>query len=53
PVRGKITVYDTTEIIDLSNVPLNGGFLIKVLMLSIDPCMRDRLRAPGAESSMV
>ncbi|KAJ7105513.1 hypothetical protein C8R44DRAFT_639090 [Mycena epipterygia] len=37
PVPGKTTVYDTTETIDLSNVPLNGGFFTKVLMLSINP----------------
>ncbi|KAF8215357.1 hypothetical protein K438DRAFT_1801111 [Mycena galopus ATCC 62051] len=50
PVPGTTTVYDTSETIDLDNVPLNGGVLIKVLLLSIDPYMRGRLRAPEIES---
>ncbi|KAJ7615611.1 hypothetical protein DFH06DRAFT_1239608 [Mycena polygramma] len=50
PVPGKTTVYDTTQTIDLENVPLNGGILIKVLVLSVDPYMRSRLRAPEVES---
>ncbi|KAJ7704783.1 hypothetical protein B0H17DRAFT_920808 [Mycena rosella] len=53
PVPGKTTVYDTTETIDLENVPLNGGLLIKVLILSVDPYMRGRLRAPEVKSYMV
>ncbi|KAJ6524344.1 hypothetical protein B0H19DRAFT_1085332 [Mycena capillaripes] len=36
PVPGKTTVYDTTESIDLETVPLNGGFLVKTLVLSVD-----------------
>ncbi|KAF8215358.1 hypothetical protein K438DRAFT_1801114 [Mycena galopus ATCC 62051] len=52
PVPGTTTVYDTSETIDLDNVPLNGGVLIKVLLLSIDPYMRGRLRAPEIESYM-
>ncbi|KAJ6542788.1 hypothetical protein B0H19DRAFT_1171914 [Mycena capillaripes] len=52
PVPGKTTVYDTSETIDLENVPLNGGVLIKVLVLSIDPYMRGRLRAAEIESYM-
>ncbi|KAJ6542866.1 hypothetical protein B0H19DRAFT_1310902 [Mycena capillaripes] len=52
PVPGKTTVYDTTETIDLENVHLNGGVLIKALVLSIDPYMRGRLRAPGIEFYM-
>ncbi|KAJ7841481.1 alcohol dehydrogenase [Mycena olivaceomarginata] len=50
PVPGTTTVYDTTETIDLQNAPLHGGVLIKVLILSIDPYMRGRLRAPEIES---
>ncbi|KAJ6533898.1 hypothetical protein DFH09DRAFT_1369943 [Mycena vulgaris] len=45
PVPGKTTVYDTTQSIDLDAVPLNGGFLVKVLILSVDPYMRALLRA--------
>ncbi|KAK7038544.1 NAD(P)-binding protein [Favolaschia claudopus] len=37
PVPGETTVYDTSETIDLETDPLNGGFLVKVLVLSIDP----------------
>ncbi|KAJ7343059.1 alcohol dehydrogenase [Mycena albidolilacea] len=36
--------------IDLQNAPLHGGVLIKVLILSMDPYMRGRLRAPEIES---
>ncbi|KAJ7343061.1 hypothetical protein DFH08DRAFT_782765 [Mycena albidolilacea] len=50
PVPGKTTVYDTSETIDLESAPLNGGILIKVLLLSIDPYMRGRLRSPEKES---
>ncbi|KAF7378437.1 PKS-ER domain-containing protein [Mycena sanguinolenta] len=49
PVPGETTVYDTSETIDLENVSLNGGILVKVLVLSIDPYMRGRLREPGGE----
>ncbi|EGO23779.1 hypothetical protein SERLADRAFT_349468 [Serpula lacrymans var. lacrymans S7.9] len=44
PVPGKTTVYDDSEKIDLDNVPLNGGFLLKTLVLSIDPYIRGRMR---------
>ncbi|KAJ6452500.1 hypothetical protein C8R45DRAFT_1040828 [Mycena sanguinolenta] len=50
PIPGKTTVYDTTQTIDVENAPLNGGILIKVLLLSIDPYMRGRLRAAETES---
>jgi NADPH-dependent curcumin reductase CurA len=46
-------VYDTSETIDPKNVPLNGGILIKLLILSVDPYMRGRLRAPEIESYLV
>ncbi|KAF7321166.1 PKS-ER domain-containing protein [Mycena chlorophos] len=49
PVPGETIVYDATETIDL-NVPLNGGFLIKVLALSIDPYLRGMLRPPEVSS---
>ncbi|KAJ7342957.1 hypothetical protein DFH08DRAFT_873867 [Mycena albidolilacea] len=47
PGPGTTTVYDTSETVDLENVPLNGGILIKVLILSVDPYMRGRFRAPN------
>ena len=49
PVPGETTIYDTTETIDLQTVVLNGGILIKTLELSIDPYIRDRMRAPEAK----
>ena len=48
---GETIVYDDSETIDLENVPLNGGFLLKTLELSIDPYMRGRMRAPGSKGS--
>ncbi|KAI0088196.1 alcohol dehydrogenase [Irpex rosettiformis] len=44
PIPGKDIIYDESESIDLENVPLNGGFLIKALVLSIDPYMRGKMR---------
>ncbi|KAH7913966.1 alcohol dehydrogenase [Hygrophoropsis aurantiaca] len=44
PIPGKTTLYDGSPTIDLDNVPLNGGFLLKTLVLSIDPYMRGRMR---------
>ncbi|KAJ6587561.1 hypothetical protein DFH09DRAFT_1141355 [Mycena vulgaris] len=52
PIPGETTVYDTTQTIDLDGAPLNGGFLIKTLVLSIDPYMRGRMRKPEIESYM-
>ncbi|OCH96221.1 NAD-P-binding protein [Obba rivulosa] len=50
PEPGKTTVYDESETIDLEKAPLNGGFLVKTLVLSIDPYMRGRMRDPTIES---
>ncbi|KAJ7300424.1 chaperonin 10-like protein [Mycena albidolilacea] len=50
PVPGETTVYDTTQKIDLAGVPLNGGFLIMTLVLSVDPYMRDQMRSPETKS---
>ncbi|KAH7885190.1 hypothetical protein F5I97DRAFT_1343229 [Phlebopus sp. FC_14] len=44
PIPGQTTVYDTSQTIDIENVPLNGGFLVKTLVLSIDPYQRGRMR---------
>jgi NADPH-dependent curcumin reductase CurA len=38
------------ETIDLDNVPLNGGVLVKILYLSVDPYMRGRMRDPSTPS---
>jgi NADPH-dependent curcumin reductase CurA len=51
PEPGKTTVYDTTETIDLQTAVLNGGILIKTLKLSIDPYIRDRMRARPEEAN--
>lgn len=50
PEPGKTTVYDTSEKIDLENVPLYRGYLVKILELSVDPYLRGRMRAPEIES---
>ncbi|KAH9832053.1 NAD(P)-binding protein [Rhodofomes roseus] len=50
PIPGKTTVYDDSQTIDIDGVPLNGGFLIKVLILSIDPYLRGRMRDPSIKS---
>ncbi|TCD64959.1 hypothetical protein EIP91_003417 [Steccherinum ochraceum] len=47
PQPGKHVVYDESELIDLDNVPLNGGLLLKILVLSIDPYLRNRMRDPS------
>ncbi|EEB89727.1 hypothetical protein MPER_12143 [Moniliophthora perniciosa FA553] len=49
PEPGKTIVYDSTPTIDLENVPLNGGVLLKTLVLSVDPYMRGRMRPGPAE----
>ncbi|KAJ6550056.1 hypothetical protein B0H19DRAFT_1160303 [Mycena capillaripes] len=50
PIPGETTVYDTTQSIDLETAPLNGGFLIKTLVLSVDPYFRGRMRKPEKAS---
>ncbi|KAF8062309.1 hypothetical protein FPV67DRAFT_266233 [Lyophyllum atratum] len=50
PEPGKTTVYDDAKTIDIENVPLNGGFILKTLVLSIDPYLRGRMRAPEKKS---
>ena len=50
PIPGETTVYDNSESIDLDNVPLNGGILIKTLYLSVDPYFRGRMREPNTKS---
>ncbi|KAJ7777710.1 alcohol dehydrogenase [Mycena maculata] len=50
PVPGETTVYDATQTIDLDAVPLNGGFLLKTLIVSVDPFLRGRMRQPEQKS---
>ncbi|KAK7051873.1 NAD(P)-binding protein [Favolaschia claudopus] len=51
PIPGETIVYDTTKTIDLQSIPLNGGFLIKTLVLSVDPFLRYRMN-PGVDDHM-
>ncbi|KAJ3503200.1 hypothetical protein NLJ89_g8539 [Agrocybe chaxingu] len=50
PIPGTTVIYDTSEHIDPESVPLDGGFLLKTLELSIDPYMRGRMRDAKIES---
>ncbi|KAJ7883236.1 hypothetical protein B0H14DRAFT_2217268, partial [Mycena olivaceomarginata] len=44
PVPGETTVHDTTQTIDLDLVSLNGGFLVKTLVISVEPYLRARMQ---------
>ncbi|KAF8554168.1 NAD(P)-binding protein [Imleria badia] len=50
PIPGRTVVYDASQTIDLENVPLHGGILVKTLVLSIDPYLRDRMRDSSIKS---
>lgn len=50
PDPEKTLKYDVSSTIDLQNVSLNGGFLIKTLVLSMDPYLRGRMRDPSIKS---
>ncbi|KAG8714650.1 hypothetical protein FRC11_007657 [Ceratobasidium sp. 423] len=49
PVLNETIIHGSTTI-DLDNVPLSGGILVKTIYLSIDPYMRGRMREPSSES---
>ncbi|EUC54867.1 zinc-binding dehydrogenase [Rhizoctonia solani AG-3 Rhs1AP] len=49
PIPGKTVVYEQGTI-DLDQVPLNGGILVKTLWISIDPYLRGRLREAHVKS---
>ncbi len=53
PVPGQTTVYDASQTIDLENVPLNGGILVKTLVVSVDPYLRGKMRDASIESYSV
>ena len=53
PVPGKTTIYDSSQSIDPEIVPLNGGFLIKTLVLSISPFLRGLMLGPSAKTYAV
>jgi NADPH-dependent curcumin reductase CurA len=46
PEPGKTVVYSDDETIDIETAPLNGGFLVKTIALSIDPYLRSKMREP-------
>lgn len=48
PVPGKTTVHDVSQTVDLENAPLDGGFLLRVLVVSIDPYMRGKSKFPSS-----
>ncbi|KAI0045917.1 alcohol dehydrogenase [Auriscalpium vulgare] len=50
PEPGKHIAHDTSRTIDLENEPLNGGFLVKTLILAIDPYMRMKMRDASIKS---
>ncbi|KAG6372303.1 NAD-P-binding protein [Boletus reticuloceps] len=52
PVPGRTVVYDTSQTIDLEDVPLRGGILLRTLVLSIDPYLRNRMRDMSIKSYM-
>jgi hypothetical protein len=47
------TITDSSDTIDLENVALNGGFLVKTLALSIDPYLRVKMRHAGDDEYLV
>ena len=47
PVPGETFDYDESETIDLDAISLDGGVLVKTLVLSIDPYMRRRMLHPS------
>lgn len=53
PEPGKTTVYDESQTIDLDSVPLNGGVLVKILVVSIDPYLRGKMRDSSVKSYSV
>jgi len=50
PVPGLTTITDKKQTMDLDNVPLDGGFLLKTLVISVDPYLRGRMRKPEIKS---
>lgn len=53
PDPNKTVIYDESETIDLDTVALDGGILVKVLVLSIDPYLRGRMRDATVKSYVV
>ncbi|KAI0689656.1 hypothetical protein C8T65DRAFT_711769 [Cerioporus squamosus] len=45
-IPSKTTVWDESQAMDPDTVPLNGGYLLKILVLTHDAYMRIRMRDP-------
>ncbi|TDL20588.1 NAD-P-binding protein [Rickenella mellea] len=50
PDPGRTVKYDDSQTIDLDDVDLGGGFLVKVLYVSMDPYLRNRMREPSPKN---
>lgn len=53
PEPGKTTIYDIDKTIDIDSVALNGGVLIKTLVVSNDPYLRGKMRDASIKSYAV
>ncbi|KAF5320512.1 hypothetical protein D9611_010729 [Ephemerocybe angulata] len=52
PELGKTIVHNTSEQINVETVPLNGGILLKIIVLSPDPFQRNLMIPPSDEMFM-
>ena len=50
PIPGKTLVFDESDTIDLDSIELDGGLLVKILNLSIDPYLRRRMADSAGDS---
>ncbi|KAF8660911.1 hypothetical protein AX16_001539 [Volvariella volvacea WC 439] len=50
PIPSQHIVYDASQTIDPDTVELDGGFLVKTLVASIDPYLRSQMRPSDVES---
>lgn len=53
PVPGETLVLDSSESIDLDTAVLNGGALVKIRLLSIDPYLRTKMEKHPDQASVV
>lgn len=52
PDPQSVFAYDETTTIDIDAVDLQGGLLVKIISLSLDPYMRNRMRPVDTEGDM-
>ena len=43
PEPGRTTILDKSQLIDLDNVQLDGGAVVKLLTISVDPYLRGKM----------